>query len=117
LRIHPKPQYFNNLSSSELHLFQEKNRELQVLFIDEYSMVGLRMLGMIDQRCREAKDNDAIFGNLCVVMLGDVNQLGPIYDQPLYTEQINVGSNSYSQRGKLVILSFQLCFFLNTYAI
>jgi len=112
-RIHPKSQFFNHLSSVELQLFQEKNCQLKVLFIDEYSMVGLRLLGMIDQRCREAKDNDAILGNLCVILLGDVNQLGPIYDQPLYTEQINVGCNSYAQRGKLVILSFELCFFLN----
>ncbi|KAK3910128.1 ATP-dependent DNA helicase [Frankliniella fusca] len=59
-RIHPKSQFFNHLNSVELQLFQEKKCQLKVLFIDEYSMVGLRLLGMIDQRCREAKDNDAI---------------------------------------------------------
>jgi len=112
LKIHPKLQYFKDLVGEELHLFQEKNKNLHILFIDEYSMVGLRLLGMIDQRCREAKDNDSILGNLCVVMLGDIHQLGPIFDKPVYTEDVDVGSNSFSQRGKLVALSFELCFFL-----
>ncbi|KAK3932930.1 ATP-dependent DNA helicase [Frankliniella fusca] len=77
-------------------------------------MVGLRLLGMMDQRCRQAKDNDEILGNLCVVMLGDIHQLGPIFDNPLYTQQLNVGSNSFSQRGKLVSMSFEICFCLCT---
>lgn len=67
-RIPPKVQYFQELCGEELHKFQEKNNNLKVVFIDEYSLVRLHLLGMIDQRCREAKDNDFIVGNLC----GDV---------------------------------------------
>jgi len=113
-RINPKPQFFKDLIGEELHMFQEKNQKLKVVFIDEYSLVGLRLLGMIDKRCREIKDNDEIMGNLCVVFLGDVNQLGPIFDKPLYTENLNVGSSPYAQRGKLVMLSSQICFMLKT---
>ncbi len=101
------------MSSDTLRLFQEENKDLQVLFVDEYSLVDLKLLGMMEHRCREAKDNSNVFGDLCVVMLGDVNQLGPLFDNASHSTDIVSGTTSFAQRGKLTLSLFEKSFILN----
>jgi len=48
-------------------------------------MVGCRLLNMIDQRLRAAKKNyDEYFGGINIVFFGDLEQLPPVKDKPLF---------------------------------
>lgn len=50
-------------------------------------MIGLRLLGMIDRRLRQAfpsAPRDAVFGGVSILLLGDFHQLPPVFDKPLY---------------------------------
>ncbi len=57
----------------------------QVLIIDEVSMLAPSMLSMIDQVLKEIRQNDAPFGGMQVILVGDFFQLPPI-------QKINYGS-------------------------
>ncbi|XP_034245757.1 uncharacterized protein LOC117647893 [Thrips palmi] len=103
-----------DLSADELLLLQQKYRKLQVLFIDEYSMVGLRLLGMLEKRCREFKDSNALFGDLCVILTGDIFQLVPVGDKAIFNWRDNKLSSEYVERGKLVLNSFDKAFVLSS---
>ncbi|KAK3912381.1 ATP-dependent DNA helicase [Frankliniella fusca] len=92
------------LSGIELLHFKEKHVGLKFLFIDEYSMVGLRMLACIEYRCRDLSGNEDLFGNMHIVLFGDANQLLPVGDQPLFADIYNLpNSNSLLERGKIII--------------
>ena len=64
----------------------DKNRELlctrfknvQVLIIDEFSMIKSDQLYQLQLRLCEIKQNDSAFGNICVILFGDLMQLKPI---------------------------------------
>ncbi|KAK3916877.1 ATP-dependent DNA helicase [Frankliniella fusca] len=68
------------LTGIELLNYQQKHSGLKFLLVDEYSMVGLKMLALIDQRCRDLTGMEEIFGNLVIVFFGDINQLMPVDD-------------------------------------
>lgn len=74
------------LSNERLRKLQNNLKGTHFLFIDEMSMVGLRMLHQIDQRLRQAfpQHRDQPFGGLTVVMFGDFAQLPPVGDPALY---------------------------------
>ena len=55
------------------------------MIIDEYSFVGQSLFGWIDSRCRQATGNcDEPFGGLSIILFGDIAQLPPVGDKPLY---------------------------------
>lgn len=53
-------------------------RELELLVIDEVSMVRADLLDVIDAILREYKDSPLPFGGVQVVLIGDVYQLPPV---------------------------------------
>jgi len=53
-------------------------RSLDLLVIDEISMVRADMLDAIDRILRQYKNKDKVFGGLQVVMIGDLQQLSPV---------------------------------------
>lgn len=55
------------------------------MIIDEYSFVGQSLFGWIDCRCRQATGlaNQA-FDGLSVILVGDIAQLSPVGDKPLF---------------------------------
>ncbi|KAE8740715.1 hypothetical protein FOCC_FOCC013771 [Frankliniella occidentalis] len=111
-RLPTRQSYFKRLVGQELHSFQEKHKNLSVVFIDEYPMVGCKLLAMIDQRCRELKDSSLPFGNLIIYLIGDIYQLKGVGDKALYDNNNPDQWTSLAQLGKAAISSFQKAFLL-----
>ena len=56
-------------------------RSLDLLVIDEISMVRADLLDGIDQVLRKYKDRNKVFGGVQVLMIGDLQQLAPVVKQ------------------------------------
>ncbi|KAK3910005.1 LOW QUALITY PROTEIN: ATP-dependent DNA helicase [Frankliniella fusca] len=110
-------KFHNNcerLKGTELLNFREKHAGLKFLFVDEYSMVGLRLLACIETRCKDISGMDALFGNLTVVLFGDINQLLPIGDQPLYANVDFISqNNNLLEKGKILMSELTHAYVLN----
>ncbi|KAJ5409432.1 uncharacterized protein N7487_003791 [Penicillium crustosum] len=54
--------------------------------VDEKSMISLRQLYWIDQRCRQIfpESRNVPFGGLNIILAGDFYQLPPVFNKPLY---------------------------------
>ncbi|XP_071153638.1 uncharacterized protein [Mytilus edulis] len=69
----------------EINKLRVKLQNLQILIIDEISMVGQRVLLYISERLRQIKQSgNALFGNICVIAVGDFYQLPPVKQKCLY---------------------------------
>lgn len=58
-------------------------RRVEVLIIDEVSMVAANILDSVSKRFKQARENDLPFGGVQVIMFGDVYQLPPVIDKSL----------------------------------
>lgn len=58
-------------------------RRIDTLVIDEISMVRADLLDAVDERLRQAFNNNLPFGGIQLVMFGDVYQLPPVVDKDL----------------------------------
>lgn len=108
---------FTNVNAGDLvgeseRDFQNEMSRVKVIIIDEFSMVGQKLLGKIDQRLRQANPDiqDQVMGNYIVYLFGDFNQLQPVGDQLLYS----IPHSELAAAGKLAYLQFQKVFVLNT---
>jgi ATP-dependent exoDNAse (exonuclease V) alpha subunit len=74
------------LGAEALSAFQTEMKECHFIIIDEMSMVGCSLLKKIDGRCREAKPNASTkpFGGMFLYLFGDIKQLPPVLDRPIY---------------------------------
>ena len=61
-----------------------KYMTLQVLIIDDVSMVGVRTINIVNCRLQEIKANDALFGGINVLLVGDLFQLQPVTDRWIF---------------------------------
>ncbi|XP_071150957.1 ATP-dependent DNA helicase PIF1-like [Mytilus edulis] len=69
----------------EINKLRTKLQNLQILIIDEISMVSQRVLLYISERLRQIKQSgNALFGNICVIAVGDFYQLPPVKQKCLY---------------------------------
>ena len=65
------------------------------IIIDEYSMLGCKMMFWIDSRLKQASGKkDVPFGGYSVIMVGDPGQLPPVGDSPLYKPLKSHSSNA-----------------------
>jgi ATP-dependent exoDNAse (exonuclease V) alpha subunit len=103
---------FNNkcssdLDSNRLKQLQERLQDVIYLVIDEKSMVGRRMLALIDKRLREAfpENKNEPFGGRFIILLGDFGQLPPVLDFPMYAN--NVSHDTTSNDGIASYKSFR----------
>lgn len=72
------------LSCDLANNIREKLSKMQMLVIDEISMVSCTVLGYIDTRLRQIKGVNQSFGGVSVLAVGDLNQLPPVRDKPVY---------------------------------
>jgi len=64
-------------NKSEARLL-ETLKAIDVLVVDEVSMVSAYILDMIDKRMRQVRDNHLPFGGIKVILFGDLLQLPPV---------------------------------------
>ncbi|MCH7524714.1 MAG: helix-turn-helix domain-containing protein [Bacteroidetes bacterium] len=79
-------------------------RSLDLLIIDEISMVRADLLDGIDQVLRRYKDRNKVFGGVQVLMIGDLQQLAPVVKDnewqllsPYYTTPYFFSSKAFKQ--------------------
>lgn len=85
-------------------LQQEIGRVLFII-IDEYSMVGCNSMNWIEQRIQEAKeDTGEDFSSAYVYLFGDIKQLPPVGDSPIYSDKV---MSSERIRGKMIFDNFE----------
>jgi len=74
LHINSNTNSFKKLLDNVLAELQEIFRVVECIIIDEYSMVSQLMLGMIDYRLRQIKQNNSeYFGGISIILTGKNN--------------------------------------------
>lgn len=104
---------FKKMGDEQLTKFQDDMRPCHFLIIDEMSMVGCSLLKKIDLRCREAKPQhcNKPFGGLFLYLLGDIKQLPPVLDRPVYGTGF---LGMLADQGQLLYKTIPHCTILNT---
>ena len=58
--------------------------KLQLIFIDEISMVGSGMFNFLNLRLQQITDTNRPFGGLSIIAVGDLYQLQPVFDKWIF---------------------------------
>ena len=75
---HGSTAKYEKLSSDSLSILRKGLQDLQLLIIDEISMVSSLMLTYIHLRLTEITGKHSLFGGASVIVLGDLLQLPPV---------------------------------------
>ncbi|KAL7307813.1 hypothetical protein TKK_0000133 [Trichogramma kaykai] len=62
---------------------------IKLIIIDEISMVGSNMFYEIDTRLRQIFGINKSFGGISIITVGDLHQLPPVLDKPIYKHSSN----------------------------
>ena len=86
---------FIPLSDKNRDMFRKNFKNVQVIIIDEFSMMKSDQLYQLHLRLCEIKQNEEAFGNTAVVLFGDLMQLKPIkgsyiFEKPRFGKFIEV---------------------------
>ena len=78
---------FQPLSHDRLNTLRTKLSRLMFVIIDEVSMVGSNMLLEIHKRLQQIKgvSDDKVFGGVSILAVGDLYQLPPVAQAPLFS--------------------------------
>ncbi|XP_053178284.1 uncharacterized protein LOC128361756 [Scomber japonicus] len=91
---------YQPLKEEKVNTVRASLKDLQILIIDEISMVDHKLLTYIHGRLRQIKQcaDFSPFGNVSVIAVGDFYQLPPVKGRPLYTDQTetNLWGNTFS---------------------
>ena len=103
----PTTGAFTELKGMQLQTLQSTFERSSFLIIDEYSMVGLRLFGRIDSRLRQATGKlQEPFGGISVIIIGDILQLPPVKDKPVYSRP-EANEPSDVQKGRTSFAAFR----------
>lgn len=95
------------LTNEPLKRIQDRFLNVKYLIIDEYSMVGAKMMNIIDKRLLQVTGKqDKLFGGLNIILVGDTKQLPPVKDVPLWAKLSNV-TNDKAKEGILAFKQFE----------
>ena len=84
---------YTPLGEEKLNYLRAKYSNLQIVIIDEISMVDHKLLAYIHGHLRQIQQsgNYSPFGNVSVIAVGDFYQLPPVKGKPLYLGDDSVG--------------------------
>ncbi|KFG81452.1 ATP-dependent DNA helicase PIF1 [Metarhizium anisopliae] len=87
----PQPGLSQKLSRSNLCYLQAVFEHCKYLIIDEKSMIGIKLLGLLDQRLREIfpARQDEMYASINIFVCGDFHQLPPIGATVMYSNLPN----------------------------
>ena len=71
---------FRALKWDSLSSIRSNFHGVEWVLIDEFSMVGKRMLQFLHQRLQEIRSNQQPFGGMNIILVGDLHQLQPVKD-------------------------------------
>ncbi|KAJ8025727.1 ATP-dependent DNA helicase PIF1 [Holothuria leucospilota] len=77
---------YKALTAERLNTLQAKYHNLKIIFIDEISMVGNKMLRFIDQRLQQIMGSKKVFGGVSIIAVGDLFQLKPVQDGWIFND-------------------------------
>ena len=104
-----KKSVYTELSSSALEKFRETFKEINVIIIDEISMVSNVMLGFILLRLQQifntSETKDGWFGKKHIIFFGDLFQLPPIDDPFAF---VDINTKTVSTRFRSISISINL---------
>ena len=75
---------YESLSDKTRDALRDSCQNVQVIIIDEFSMMKSDQLYHLHLRLQEIKQNDKVFGGVSVLLLGDLMQLKPIYGDYIF---------------------------------
>ena len=81
---------YQPLSEEKISALRKKLAHIQVIIIDEISMVHQKLMCYIHGRLRQIKQsrNQMPFGGISVIAVGDFYQLPPVFGTPLYKDTL-----------------------------
>ena len=81
-------QSFQPLSEPQAQDLEEALEHVKLIILDEKGMVGLARLYQIHRRLQEGRPDrkNEPFGGMSIMICGDLKQLPPVFDVPLYGE-------------------------------
>ena len=84
--LHIPIKEINPLRGLSLIYLQEKLRSVKCILIDEMIFIGKNLLIRIDSRLHQAFQKNATipFGGRSIILVGDLGQLPPVMDKPVY---------------------------------
>ena len=79
----------NPLHAQALSVFQEEMKHIQYILIDEMSFIGPKLFVQIEIHLHEffPKTNNHSFNNRSIIIVGDLGQLPPVMDRPIYARE------------------------------
>lgn len=72
------------LSSSVTNTIRLKFKRTKLLLVDEASMIGARLFNQFNQRAQLLTGKNESFGGLNIIFFGDLIQLPPVLDKPIF---------------------------------
>ncbi|XP_055084859.1 uncharacterized protein LOC117386041 [Periophthalmus magnuspinnatus] len=107
---------YTPLGEEKINTLRVKYMDLQIVIIDEVSMVDKKLFTYIHGRLRQIKQSGDFspFGNVSVIAVGDFYQLSPVMGQALYKE--NIGVNLFTDLFKIAELTIVVRQKDNTFA-
>ena len=94
------------LSKNRLKDEQTRLKKLKVIFLDEYSMLRRKELFYISERLKQIKNNDLLFGGLCIVLVGDPAQLPPVQADSLWVDGLKPSTKQEDKNGNTIYNQF-----------
>ena len=93
------------LHGQALLVLQEEMKHIQYILIDKMSFIGPKMFVQIDSRLHECfpKKNNCSFRNCSIILVGDLGQLPPVMDKPLYAGE-TLGNRLWIEFRTIIIL-------------
>ena len=81
---------YQPLGEEKISQLRTQLGQLQILIIDEISMVDQKLLWYIHGRLRQLKQSrdNSPFGKVCVIAVGDFFQLPPVKGKPVYVDSL-----------------------------
>ena len=89
------------LNTARLGHLQADIKHVKLVILDEFSMIGSRMLACVDKRLRQCRpaNGHLPFGGISVILSGDIAQLPPVMD-PHFIESQSISDSALVTHGK-----------------